>query len=67
MEYKKEPVSIKQTDVRERSDQEVGVLVCFYFFKYEPFFIFIASLVAQTVVCLQSGRPGFDLWVGKLP
>ena len=27
-----------------------------------------ASLVAQTVrICLQSGRPGFDTWVGKIP
>ena len=27
-----------------------------------------ASLVAQTVkICLQCGRPGFNLWVGKIP
>ena len=27
----------------------------------------VASLVTQTVVCLQCGRPGFDPWVGKIP
>ena len=26
-----------------------------------------ASLVAQMVICLQCGRPGFDPWVGKIP
>ena len=26
-----------------------------------------ASLVAQRLVCLQCGRPGFDPWVGKIP
>ena len=28
-----------------------------------------ASLVAQTVkkICLQFRKPGFDLWVGKIP
>ena len=25
------------------------------------------SLVAQQVICLQCGRPGFDPWVGKIP
>ena len=26
-----------------------------------------ASLVAQLVICLQCGRPGFDPWVRKIP
>ena len=26
-----------------------------------------ASLVAQTIICLQWGRPGFDPWVRKIP
>jgi len=26
----------------------------------------IASLVAQRVVCLQCGKPGFNPWVGKI-
>ena len=26
-----------------------------------------ASLVAQLIICLQCGRPGFDPWVGKIP
>ena len=26
-----------------------------------------ASLVAQLIICLQCGRPGFDSWVGKIP
>ena len=26
-----------------------------------------ASLVVQTVICLQCRRPGFDPWVGKIP
>ena len=25
------------------------------------------SLVAQMVICMQHGRPGFDSWVGKIP
>jgi len=27
----------------------------------------IASLVAQMVISLQCGKPGFDFWVGKIP
>ena len=26
-----------------------------------------ASLVAETIILLQCGRPGFDPWVGKIP
>ena len=26
-----------------------------------------ASLVAQMVICLQCGRPGFNPWIGKIP
>ena len=32
-----------------------------------PQFTFTASLVAQTVVCLQHSRPRLELWVGKIP
>ena len=27
----------------------------------------VASLIVQLIICLQCRRPGFDLWVGKIP
>ena len=41
--------------VWEGMDREFGISRC----KGAP--------EAQSVVCLQCGRPGFDLWVGKIP
>ena len=47
-------------------------LSCWFCFSGELWLILIlcgiwASLVAQTIICLQCRRPRFDPWVGKIP
>ena len=65
-------LSPKSDPVKISSLFPIGLL----YFSFQPHAIAFggpwvpwrASLVAQTVrICLQSGRPGFDTWVGKIP